>query len=105
MNIIVAEAVWLNETEVCSLDDLMQASGLSEVELRELLDSGAIEPVNRDTAPHVFRASHIVIARSARRLRDDFELDIRGMAVAMNLLRRIGELEAQVNDLRARMPR
>lgn len=105
MNIVVTESMWLNDTEICSLDDLMQASGLSEAELRELLDCGAIEPVNRDTAPDVFRASHIVIARSARRLRDDFELDARGLAVAMNLLRRIGELESQVNDLRAKLPR
>ena len=29
MSTFVAEAVWLNERELCSLDDLLEASGLS----------------------------------------------------------------------------
>ncbi|WP_369125181.1 chaperone modulator CbpM, partial [Cryobacterium sp. RTS3] len=43
-------------------------------------------------------------ARTARRLRDDFELDGHGLAVALNLLRRIRELEAQLTHAQAKLP-
>jgi chaperone modulatory protein CbpM len=105
MSAFLAEAVWLNESELCSLDDLLQASGLSAQELQEFIESGVIEPVERDAETHVFRATCIVVARTARRLRDDFELDTRGVAVALNLLRRIRELEAELEDVYARLPR
>src|ERR1019366_9307900 len=105
MSAFLVEAVWLNESEVCSLDDLLQASGLSQEELQEFIESGVIEPVERDADARVFRANCIVVARTARRLRDDFELDTHGVAVALNLLRRIRELEAELEDVYARLPR
>ena len=39
---------------------------------------------------------HVVTVRTARRLRDDFELDRNGVALALTLLRRIAQLEAEV---------
>ena|SRR3990167_606277 len=105
MSTFVAEAVWLNESELCSLDDLLEASGLSAQELQEFIEIGVIEAIERDAQTRVFRANCIDVARTARRLRDDFELDTRGVAVALNLLRRIRELEAELEDVYARLPR
>jgi chaperone modulatory protein CbpM len=61
-----------------------------------LIDSGAIS--SRD-------GRALQAARTAARLRGDFEVDARGLALAMALLRRIEDLEEELCGLRARMPR
>jgi chaperone modulatory protein CbpM len=99
MNIHISETIWLNESEVCTIEHLAEVSGLSSVELRELIESGVITPVNQDPEHYVFQLDYIVIARKARRLRDDFELNTQGVAVALNLLRRIHELEIELDKL------
>lgn len=93
---------WLNETELCSLDDLAELSGLSHTELAMLVDNGMLRPAHEE--PRVFYASCIVQVRTARRLRDDFELDETGLAVAVNLLARIQELERRLSELSAKYP-
>ncbi|AIY41445.1 hypothetical protein LT85_2287 [Collimonas arenae] len=86
----------------------MEYSGLSHAELAELVALGAIEPEvepGRDmAAEYVFRSQTIVVARKARRLRDDFELDTQGLAMALNLLQRIQMLEAKLAAADARLP-
>src|SRR5437899_11893323 len=98
------EAVWLNQSDFCSLDDLAELSGLSHAELHDLVEIGAIEPASVDSENYVFQTHYIVAARTARRLRDDFELDSQGLAVALSLLRRIRELELQLSAAYARLP-
>jgi chaperone modulatory protein CbpM len=101
---LLVEAVWLNDADLCSLEDLAEFSGLSHDELADLVATGAIEP-DRSAAPeHVFRSQTIVLARTARRLRDDFELDTHGLAVALNLLQKIHALEARLAAMDARLP-
>ena len=48
--------------------------------------------------------SGLALARTACRLRRDFDLDAGGLALALRLLERIRGLEAQLEALRARMP-
>lgn len=103
MHIQVEESLWLNESTLCSFDDLAALSGLSPAELTMLVESGVLEPVRTEPGGSVFAASCIVQVRSARRLRDDFELDAAGLAVAVNLLGRIQELERQLQALGARL--
>jgi chaperone modulatory protein CbpM len=104
MTALLVEAVWLNDIALCSLDELAEFSGLSHDELAELVAIGAIEP-DRDSAPaYVFRAQTIVLARTARRLRDDFELDTRGVGLALKLLERVRDLEEEIARLRAQTP-
>jgi chaperone modulatory protein CbpM len=45
-----------------------------------------------------------VATRTARRLRNDFELDINGVALVLSLLERVRILESEVRDLHARAP-
>lgn len=102
--LLVEEAVWLNDIALCSLDELEEFSGLSHEELADLMAVGAIEP-DHDAAPaYVFRAQTIVLARTARRLRDDFELDMHGVAMALNLLKKIHALEARLATMDAKLP-
>lgn len=101
MSIYVSETIWLNETEVCTLQHIEHTSGLSLAELQELVNCGLIEPASEDPAQQMFHLQAIVVARTARRLRDDFELNSQGMVLALNLLRRIQVLEAEI----ARIPK
>jgi chaperone modulatory protein CbpM len=96
MKIEVTEVVWRDQEVEYSLEDLAERSRLSRAELELLIDSGAIS--SRD-------ARALEAARTAARLRGDFEVDLHGVALAMTLLRRIEELELELCRLRARTPR
>jgi chaperone modulatory protein CbpM len=112
---IEAEVLWF-EQHVLSLPELAEISGLPGPVLEELLDCGAIAPIESSgtepgavpgTLPGTdlrFGAAALRAARTARRLRADFELDVQALAVALGLLDRVAELEAQLRELRARQP-
>ena len=98
------EAVWLTEDHEFSLAELAELSGLSEAELRELVDYGAVTPVNPDSSPWVFSGKCLLTVRTACRLRLSFDLEPHGVALIVSLLDRIHELEAQLGRLRAQLP-
>ncbi len=50
-------------------------------------------------------AAPVVVARTAGRLRREFDLDAHGLAVVMRFLARIEELEAELQALRAGVAR
>ncbi len=99
-----AEAVWLTEDHVFSLTELAEISGLAESELRELVDYGAVTPIDADASPWVFSGKCLLTVRTACRLRVGFDLEPHGVALMVTLLARIQELEAAVCDLRAQLP-
>lgn len=99
-----AEAVWLTEDHEFSLAELAELSGLSEAELRELVDYGAITPVNPNSPSWVFRGNSLLTVRATCRLRVSFDLEPHGVALVVSLLDRIHDLEAQLGSLRAQLP-
>ncbi|RTZ48161.1 hypothetical protein EKL30_04205 [Candidimonas sp. SYP-B2681] len=102
MIIHITESVWLDANDMCSFEHLVQVSGLTNDNLLDLIDAGVIKPANDDPANYSFPVSCIVLARTARRLRDDFELDSEGLALAVNLLQRIEALQSELHELRAK---
>jgi chaperone modulatory protein CbpM len=100
-----AEAVWLTEDHEFSMAELSELSGLSEPELRELVDYGAIAPVNPDASPWIFHGKCLITVRTVCRLRVSFDLEPHGIALVVSLLERINDLEAQLGSLRAQSPR
>jgi len=104
MRIELTELVWLEEHRELNLAELAELSGLSEAELHELENCGAIAPVDPGAAERTFGAECIVAARAAFRLRNAFELDAQGLAVALALLDRVSALETELRDLRAQLP-
>ena len=100
-----SDALWPDERQTMPLRVLAELSGLSEDELRQLVDCGALAPFSEGPGQHMFSAVSITVARTARRLRDDFELEPHGVAVLLAYLDRIRELEAQLRALQARLPR
>jgi chaperone modulatory protein CbpM len=105
MKVELTEVLWLDEQQELSLTELAELSGLSEAEIHELVDYGAIVPVDPRAPLPTFYADSVVTARTACRLRTVFELDTPGLALALTLLGHIHDLEAQLRDLGAQLPR
>lgn len=97
MSVQVTGATWLGEDAVCTMAHLAEVSGLSLDDVEDLVASGVIWPADGAAQPRRFHLLHVVTVRQARRLRDDFELDSNGVALAMTLLRRISELEQMLS--------
>lgn len=106
MRVEITEAVWLDEHQEFSLTELANLSGLSEAELLQLIDYEALPPVHAAAAAAEarFSAECLAIARTACRLRNDFDLDAGGLALAIKLLERIRSLEARLRALDAQLP-
>ena len=103
MNMQLTDAIWLNDTDVCRIEHLVEVSGLSMDEIEDLIENGIIEPAEDGAQPRVFQLRHVVTVKTARRLRDDFQLDRHGLTLALTLLRRISALEAELSALQARL--
>ena len=104
MKIERADAQWLYEHAEVSFEELAELSGLSPELLRELVDYGALVPVDAQSANWSFTSDCVVIVRTVSRLRQDFDLDAGALAVALNLVERIHGLEAQLQQLQSQFP-
>ena len=100
MNTVTSESVWLNDAHVCRIEHLAEASGLSIGEIEDLVEHGVIVPVSELTMPYAFRLRDVVTVRTARRVRDDFQLDRNGLSLSLRLLQRIANLESELKALR-----
>ena len=98
------EVLWLDEQYVVSLRELVDVSGLREEELLELVHSGVLPAQEAPGGGFSFSARVVTMARAASRLRDDFDLDIHGLALALRLLERVRDLEDEITRLRAQLP-
>lgn len=98
------EAVWLTEDHAFSMAELADLSGLAESELHELVDYGAITPIDAESSPWMFSGKCLLTVRTACRLRISFDLEPHGVALMVTLLERIQDLEARVRDLNAQLP-
>ena len=101
MKIELCEALHIDERGEVSFAQLIEYSGLPEAELRELIDYGALSPLDPTAAPPSFSASALGVARVAGRLRHDFELDANAISLLLSYVARIRALEEEVRALRA----
>lgn len=107
----VHDLLLLDEHRELTFKEFIELSGLGIGDLQYLLDSEALLPVTRadsaadiDAAHLRFNADCLGLARTASRLRRDFDLDANGLALAWRLLHRIQELESELQCLRAQWP-
>ncbi|HET6419361.1 MAG TPA: chaperone modulator CbpM [Geobacteraceae bacterium] len=74
---------------------LAELSRLCECQVqvvRKFIDAGLVEPVKEDAAP-VFSTASVIRVRKALRLKRDLNLNFDAVALVMELLDRIEELE------------
>ena len=100
-----SEVLWLDEHRVVSLTEMIEFSGLRETELLDLVQTGVLPTCEGTGGGLAFSARVVTLARTACRLRDDFELDASGLGVALRLLERVRDLECELARLRAQLPR
>ena len=98
------EAVWLTEDTQFSLAQLAELAGIPESEVRELVDYGAVTPVDPESSPWIFSGKCLLTIRTASRLRVSFDLEPHGVALIVSLLERIHDLETELGSLRAQFP-
>jgi len=98
------DALWPDEQRRLRLADFADLAGLTEAEVLELVDCGALTPAEGAPGQWIFGMRSITVARTARRLREDFELDPQGVALLLAFIDRIRGLEDELRDLRARLP-
>jgi len=101
MNTETCEALRLDERGEIAWAQLIEMSGLPDAELTELVDDGALVPVDPAAPSWSFAAYSVVVARTAGRLHREFDLDAHSLAVVLRFVARIEDLERQLRALRA----
>ena len=97
------EALRFDSVTEVTWTELVHASGLSEAELAELVQYGALVPRDASAPTLTFESRCLVIARTASRLSREFDLDAHGVSVVLSFVERIEALEAELCALRARL--
>jgi chaperone modulatory protein CbpM len=95
--------VWLHGTDICPIEHLADVSGLAIEEIEDLIDNGVIAPAEQRAGQRYFQLHYVLTVKTARRLRDDFQLDRHGLTLALTLLQRISQLDAELSAIRARL--
>ena len=98
----IAEVGWLDARELLTRSELSRACGLTEEEVTELVDYGALRALPAGAEP-VFSAECLPALRRATRLLRDLDLDLFTVALLLQYLDRIEALERQVRSLRAQV--
>jgi hypothetical protein len=99
----IEDAMCLDATAEVTWPQLVQATGLAESELRELVQYGALVPRDANSPTWTFEGRWLVVAKAASRLRHDFELDPYAVSVVLGYVERIQQLEAEIRTLRAQL--
>ena len=97
----IDDAVYLDASVEVTWTELVNASGIPEGELVELVRYGALVPRDPDAPTWTFEARFLAVAKTASRIRRDFELDPHGISVVLCYVERIERLEAELRALRA----
>jgi chaperone modulatory protein CbpM len=99
MTVEFAQALYVDDRGSVTFAQLVQRSGLTESEISELVECGAITGAQTSAEP--FSERCVVVARTARRLRDEFALDdSHALALVLRLTQRIEALEAELRRRR-----
>lgn len=101
MSIETFEALRIEERGEIGWTQLLEISGLTEADLRELVDDGTLVPIDPTAATWSFATRSVVVARTAGRLCRDFDLEAHSLAVVLRFAARIEELQRQLRALRA----
>jgi chaperone modulatory protein CbpM len=97
--------VLVDDCDVVGLDEMVRLSGLTRDAVEELAEAGCLGEAHRQGTDWLFDARSGDLARRARRLRRDFELDDAGAALALALLAHIERLEARLRELECQVLR
>jgi chaperone modulatory protein CbpM len=99
------EAVWPEMADTVGFADMALACAISPNDLQELIEFGALAPLESPAAEPVFSIGYVAALRTAEKLRRDYDLDLFVVVLLMDYLRRIEQLESQVRSLESEFSR
>lgn len=91
-----ATAEIMEHTEVTTLEQLCVTCGVEQAWIGELVAHGVIAPSAKSGKVHHYAAATVVRVRKAQRLQHDFDLNVPGVALALDLLEQIEQLRARL---------
>ena len=91
--------VIVEESAELSLQELSRACAASAEWLVELVEEGVLEPEGRRQSHWRFSGTSLKRARTARRLHDDLEINLAGVALALDLLEEIESMRERLRRL------
>lgn len=89
----------LEEHTQLTLADLCRACAVQAEQVIELVDVGVLEPQGREPAGWIFVGTSLHRARTALRLQRDLDMDIAGVALALELLDEIASLKTRLRAM------
>lgn len=87
--------VVLEEYDLVSIDDLCRSCTVEVETITLLVDEGILDPVGTDVNHWQFTVASLKRVRTAIHLQRDLGINLAGVALALELLDRITELERQ----------
>jgi chaperone modulatory protein CbpM len=88
----------LSDDPVLTLDELCRVCGLTELTVRTYVEEGVIEVHGVDATHWRFSEVSVVRIQKAWRLERDLHLNAPGVALALELMSRIEELERKLQS-------
>lgn len=89
----------LDENTTFDLDELCGTCRIGSEVIVAMVAEGIIEPIGHETTEWRFAASQLPRVRRAVHLYYDLELNLAGVALALDLLDEVGELRAQLQQM------
>lgn len=96
MNQQILNGILLDEQTELSLNELCKACSSSAEWIIELVEEGALEPVEYQQTQWRFSGTSLQKALTAMRLQRDLGINLSGIALALDLLDKIETLEARL---------
>jgi chaperone modulatory protein CbpM len=91
--------VVLSETTVLSLDEFSCACTVEVESIRALVEEGIVEPIDDHAQNWRFSGASLGRAREALRLQRELELNLAGVALALDLLEEVRRLRRALERL------
>ena len=95
----ILNGILLDEQTELSLNDLSRVCSSSTEWIIELVEEGVLEPLDYQQTQWQFSGSCLKKARTAMRLQRDLDINLAGVALALDLLDEIETLEARLRHI------
>jgi len=102
MNQQILNGILIDEQTELSLNDLCKACSSSAEWIIELVEEGVLEPIDHIQTQWRFSGNSLQRARTALRLQRDLDINLAGVALALDLLGEIKILESRLCQLDVR---
>ncbi len=96
---LVPIAEFLDETIELTLSDLVQRCEVETHIVIEMVEEGVLEPAGRRPEEWLFRGADLIRLHRALRLQQDLDVNLPGIALAMDLLEELDELRSRIRRL------